>query len=197
MVQTPPLLAGRSRGLGFLTALGYNKVMQIKRYANRKLYDLDARRYITLEEIGQAVQRGEEVRVSDHASGADLTAVTLLQVIFEQQKRLGALIPRTVLTRVLQSRQGLLNNARESLLAFSDPNRHVEDEIRRRLMILGERGLLTSQEIERLSNLLLSPDLRPGALPPQEDPVRPEEVEDLLDQVSRLETELARLEQDA
>mgnify|MGYP001175547372 FL=1 len=168
--------------------------MQIKRYANHKLYDTDARRYITLEEIGEAVQRGEDVRVSDHASGADLTAVTLLQVIFEQQKRLGALIPRRVLARVLKSQHGLVNNARESLLAFSDPNRHVEDEIRRRLEILGQRGLLTASETERLRSLLLSDDFRPGGLPPQEDPARPEELEDLLDQVAALEAELARLQ---
>ena len=33
----------------------------IKRYPNRKLYDTDAKRYITLNEIASLIRGGEEV----------------------------------------------------------------------------------------------------------------------------------------
>lgn len=40
----------------------------IKRYPNRKLYDTEAKRYITLNEIAALIRAGEEVVVTDHAT---------------------------------------------------------------------------------------------------------------------------------
>lgn len=59
----------------------------VKRYANRKLYDTRRSCYVTLEELYQMVQQGEELRVIDNDSKKDLTAITLTQLIHEQEKR--------------------------------------------------------------------------------------------------------------
>lgn len=59
----------------------------IKRYSNRKLYDTKRSCYVTLEELFHMVQQGEELRVIDNQTKADLTAVTLTQIIHEQEKR--------------------------------------------------------------------------------------------------------------
>lgn len=59
----------------------------IKRYANRKLYDTKASRYVTLEELASLVRAGEEIQVFDKATERDLTSATLAQIIFEGQKR--------------------------------------------------------------------------------------------------------------
>jgi polyhydroxyalkanoate synthesis repressor PhaR len=56
----------------------------IKRYENRKLYDTDEKRYISLDDIAELVRAGAEVTVVDNATGADLTAQTLAKVILEQ-----------------------------------------------------------------------------------------------------------------
>jgi polyhydroxyalkanoate synthesis repressor PhaR len=58
----------------------------IKRYANRKLYDTQDSRYVTLDRIAELVRNGEEVRVLDNKSQKDLTKVTLAQIIYEEQK---------------------------------------------------------------------------------------------------------------
>jgi len=58
----------------------------IKRYANRKLYDTTASRYVTLEEIGEMVKAGADVKIVDNRNQEDLTAVTLAQIIFESEK---------------------------------------------------------------------------------------------------------------
>jgi polyhydroxyalkanoate synthesis repressor PhaR len=58
----------------------------IKRYANRKLYDTRDSRYVTLDRIAELVRNGEEVKVIDNGSKADLTKVTLAQIIYEEQK---------------------------------------------------------------------------------------------------------------
>lgn len=55
----------------------------IKKYGNRRLYDGDASRYVTLTEVADRVRAGAEVRVVDAKSGADLTQQTLTQVIME------------------------------------------------------------------------------------------------------------------
>ena len=49
----------------------------IKRYPNRKLYDTDAKRYITLNEIATIIRAGGEVVVMDHATDEDLTVGSL------------------------------------------------------------------------------------------------------------------------
>lgn len=59
----------------------------VKRYSNRKLYDTSESRYITLEQIGTLVRQGEDVKVLDNITNADLTGATLAQIIFEEEKR--------------------------------------------------------------------------------------------------------------
>jgi polyhydroxyalkanoate synthesis repressor PhaR len=62
-------------------------VRLIKRYGNRKLYDVEASRYVTLDGIRALVQGGEDVRVVDNDSGEDLTRLTLAQIIYEAAKK--------------------------------------------------------------------------------------------------------------
>ena len=59
----------------------------IKRYTNRKLYDTVESRYVTLDEIGQMIKAGAEVKIIDNRTKDDLTSVTLAQIIFEEEKK--------------------------------------------------------------------------------------------------------------
>lgn len=56
----------------------------IKRYANRKLYDSTAKRYVTLEDLATLVEGGEEVKILDKQSGTDITSVVLSKAITER-----------------------------------------------------------------------------------------------------------------
>lgn len=58
----------------------------IKKYPNRRLYDTDISRYITLEEIRQLVLQGVRFRVEDKTTSDDITRSILLQVISEQEE---------------------------------------------------------------------------------------------------------------
>jgi polyhydroxyalkanoate synthesis repressor PhaR len=66
---------------------GKSQIRLIKRYGNRKLYDVEASRYVTLEGIRALVQAGADVRVVDNDSGEDLTRVTFAQIIYEAEKK--------------------------------------------------------------------------------------------------------------
>ena len=66
---------------------GKSEVRLIKRYGNRKLYDVEASRYVTLDGIRALVQGGADVRVVDNDSGEDLTRITFAQIIYEAEKK--------------------------------------------------------------------------------------------------------------
>ncbi len=75
----------------------------IKRYTNRKLYDSQERRYITLEELATLIRQGEEIEVRDHISGADLTTLVMMQTVLDQERREGSRISQEILADLLHS----------------------------------------------------------------------------------------------
>jgi polyhydroxyalkanoate synthesis repressor PhaR len=75
--------------------------MLVKKYGNRRLYDTDSSRYITLEELTEKIRAGAEVKVVDAKSGADLTQATLTQVIIEARGA-GSFLPVPLLHQLIR-----------------------------------------------------------------------------------------------
>jgi polyhydroxyalkanoate synthesis repressor PhaR len=74
----------------------------IKRYSNRKLYDTERSKYVTLDEIARMIKAGEEVTIIDNETKEDLTSVTLTQIIFEEEKR-ESRMPLAMLRNLIQT----------------------------------------------------------------------------------------------
>ena len=74
----------------------------IKRYSNRKLYDTQESRYVTLEEIEEMIRAGKEISVLDAATGEDLTSVTLAQIILENERNRRAALPSAFLHQLIK-----------------------------------------------------------------------------------------------
>ena len=74
----------------------------IRRYGNRKLYDVSAKRYVSIVDLARLIVAGEDVHVEDHLSGSDITSVVLAQVVLDGLKDRGDSIPRQVLTRLIR-----------------------------------------------------------------------------------------------
>lgn len=129
----------------------------VKRYPNRKLYDTEAKRYITLNEIAGLIRAGDEVIVTDHATDEDLTAVVLTQIIFEQEKQQRGFLPKSVLTNLVRAGGDTLGTLRRGLTLPLDLWRHVDEEIDQRLQLLISKGELAKEEGQRLRDKLLSP----------------------------------------
>ncbi len=89
----------------------------IKRYPNRKLYDTDAKRYVTLEDIAEMIRSGQDIHVTDHESGDDLTTLTLTQIILEQEKKASGFLPRSLLTSLIRTGGDTLEQVVRSLQA--------------------------------------------------------------------------------
>ena len=74
----------------------------IRRYDNRKLYDVAERRYVTLDQLQGFVAGGEEVTVLDQKTGSDLTSLTLAQILLEGLRQRTARIPRSLLVQLIR-----------------------------------------------------------------------------------------------
>lgn len=57
----------------------------IKKYPNRRLYDTEESRYVTLAEVKDLVMRNIDFKVVDSQSEEDITRSILLQIIMEQE----------------------------------------------------------------------------------------------------------------
>jgi polyhydroxyalkanoate synthesis repressor PhaR len=128
----------------------------IKRYPNRKLYDTEAKRYITLDGIAELIRNGEEIQVIDHANDEDLTAVTLTQIIFEQEKRQGGFLPKSVLTTLVRAGGDTLSSLSRTLTSPLELLKQVDSEIESRLQSLVDRGEMALEEAAKLRGQLLS-----------------------------------------
>src|SRR5262245_8331797 len=83
-------------------ATGGASVRVIKRYGNRKLYDPQARAYVTLEDLARLIGEGHDVKVLDQQTDEDITTTVLAQVILEALKERTARIPHQVLVRLIR-----------------------------------------------------------------------------------------------
>jgi polyhydroxyalkanoate synthesis repressor PhaR len=80
--------------------------MIVKKYSNRRLYDTEDSRYITLEELARKIRRGTDVRVVDAKTGEDLTQATLTQIILESDA--ARLLPVSLLTQLVRMQDDAL-----------------------------------------------------------------------------------------
>jgi polyhydroxyalkanoate synthesis repressor PhaR len=74
----------------------------VKRYSNRKLYDTQESRYVTLEELEELIRAGKEISVVDVSTGEDLTSVTLAQIILEKERNHRAALPTAFLHQLIK-----------------------------------------------------------------------------------------------
>jgi len=60
-------------------------VRELKKYPNRRLYDLTESHYVTVDDVRKMISRGESIKVSDSKDGSDITRAVLLQILAEQE----------------------------------------------------------------------------------------------------------------
>ena len=58
---------------------------EYKKYPNRRLYDIEESKYVTVEDIRKFILQGESIKVVDSKTGKDLTRTVLMQIISVQE----------------------------------------------------------------------------------------------------------------
>lgn len=111
----------------------------IKRYANRKLYNTETSRYITLKGVGELLDRGEEVRVVDNETGEDITQVALSQILVDN-KRAREVPSDTLLSQILaRGGDAVYSAIRKSVDEASEGLGEFQERFRQ-LVHRGDRG---------------------------------------------------------
>ena len=181
----------------------------IKRYANRKLYDTESKRYITLDGIAEMIRQQQDVKVIDHETGEDITALTQAQIIFEQERKLRSGIPHTVFTNLIQTGSDTFSQVWHALIPPDEWKKLVDVEIEKRMQALMQHDKVTDDDGFRMLDLLLTPPAPEApAEPPKTDRPTPlggleklikqrgptqEQLEQLTKQVEALSAEVERL----
>ena len=62
------------------------KIRHFKKYANRKFYDLDKGRYVSLLDVGDVIAGGEEIEAICDRTDRDLTFETLARTLHERTR---------------------------------------------------------------------------------------------------------------
>ncbi len=139
----------------------------IKRYANRKLYNTETSRYITLKGIAELLENDQEVKVIDNETGEDITSVTLSQILVDTERG-GRAVPGNLLSELFQKggdalydalRKGA-DDARENVEEFQRNMRRMlgqeeeEEESARRPFSPPDFEALVQRTMERVVKLL-------------------------------------------
>ncbi len=111
----------------------------IRRYPNRKLYDVQSSRYVSLNTLREMILAGEEIRVERSTDGKDLTRVTLARLKLVEAEHAVRSIPETVashfgqgvdvMTKRLQALESGLGQFRSSLTNPLAKMEHVANQL--------------------------------------------------------------------
>ena len=171
----------------------------IKRYGNRKLYDTQESRYVTLEAIASFVKLGEEVRVIDNDTGEDLTAVTFAQIILEEERRNNGLVPLPMLRKIIQQGEATLQDLATRVDRGMEAIGSIREKAGKRVQELVGRGPQQGKAL--LEDLIASPQRQLEALQKRIDEGVKKSVERITSfptvqkELTRIEKSIARLEE--
>jgi polyhydroxyalkanoate synthesis repressor PhaR len=111
------------------------KILEIKKYPNRRYYDATHSRHLTLEEIRSLIQQGYDIRAIDAKTSADITAQVLTQIILEFDTPKLDSLPVPLLVRLIRMNDQLVKDFIEkyfnqALKSFFDYQKQIEEQIR-------------------------------------------------------------------
>jgi polyhydroxyalkanoate synthesis repressor PhaR len=90
--------------------------VKLKKYGNRRLYDMEKSAYVTLNQVADLIRQGRRVEVVDAKSKEDVTASILSQIILDEAKNKNILLPVPVLHLIIQYGDNVLGEFFEKYL---------------------------------------------------------------------------------
>ncbi len=111
------------------------KLLEIRKYQNRRYYNTTESCHISLEEIHRRICQGHDIRVTDAKSEADITAKVLLQILIEYEPIKLEFFSSELLLQVIRVNDKIQRDFLESYFGdmfslFSDSRRSMEDFVR-------------------------------------------------------------------
>jgi polyhydroxyalkanoate synthesis repressor PhaR len=126
----------------------------IKKYANRRLYNTDSSKYITLDYLAELTRKDVQFQVLDAKSGEDITHNVLTQIIMEEENSGQGMLPVNFLRQIIalygDQMQGLVPQFLEtSMDNFRKNQKQVQDVIETAITS-GPFGQIAKQNIDMM-----------------------------------------------
>ena len=189
------------------------KLVIIKKYANRRLYNTDTSAYVTLDDLAEMVRKERDFEVYDAKSGEDLTHSVLTQIIVEQESKsdenllpigflrqlirfYGNSMERLVPSYLEYSLDTLTREQEKYRQQFADTFGHaafeaMQEQTRKNLTIFGQAlnmfAPFTSFETQH------AVAATNAAKPAEASPARGNEIDELKSQLAAMQTQLNQL----
>ncbi|WP_397595007.1 polyhydroxyalkanoate synthesis repressor PhaR [Sphingorhabdus sp.] len=167
----------------------------IKKYANRRLYNTQSSKYITLDFLAELTRKDVQFKVVDAKTGDDITHSVLTQIIMEEETGGQGMLPVSFLRQIIalygDSMQGLVPQFLESSMDnFRKNQKQVQDVIETALTS-GPFGHIAKQNIEmmRAARDAFMPNLG-GSKQAGDD-----NIDDLKRQMAELQAKIDKLSQ--
>ena len=106
----------------------------IKKYPNRRLYDTEESRYITLADVRELVLNKVDFEIVDKKTGEDITRNILLQVISEQEQQGTAVMSEDFLAQIIRAYGSVMPDfvaryLEQSMKLFMQQQKFVRDQL--------------------------------------------------------------------
>ena len=179
----------------------------IKKYSNRRLYDSTNKKYVTLDDIGALIREGNEVKVIDSQTGADISKVILIQVVLESEKNKEDILPVSFLHMLIKYGNKVAKDFFENyFLMMFQPYFSVQENFKKNMKLWQEMGWLppgvklpTNLDMLNFSELPVSDSFTGTAAAAEEGKSLPQtakEVEYLMEKLKELEMKVKSLDEE-
>ena len=127
----------------------------IKKYSNRRLYDTENSKYITIAEVSEMIKNMENIQVVDAKTNDDVTAYILTQIVLEDAKNNNVLLPVPLLHTLIRYGDNILrdfftNHLNHSMNSYMEKNSEFDLQFRKILEMGNEFSNLTKKRMEEV-----------------------------------------------
>ncbi len=179
----------------------------IKKYSNRRLYDSTNKKYVTLDDIAALIREGNEVKVIDSQSGADISKVILIQVVLESEKNKEDILPVSFLHMLIKYGNKVAKDFFENyFLMMFQPYFSVQENFKKNMKLWQEMGwfppgvkLPSDQDMMNFPGLPSADTVTGAGEAPAEGKSLPQtskEVEYLMEKLKELEKKVKSLDEE-
>jgi len=179
----------------------------IKKYSNRRLYDSTNKKYVTLDDIAALIREGNEVKVIDSQTGADISKVILIQVVLESEKNKEDILPVSFLHMLIKYGNKVAKDFFENyFLMMFQPYFSVQENFKKNMTLWQEMGWFPPgvklpsgpETMNSFTAPASGESAPPGGEPSGEKavPQTAKEVEYLMEKIKELEKKVKSLDEE-
>ena len=176
------------------------KVLEIRKYPNRRYYDSTRSCMVTVEEMCQLIRAGYDLRVTDSKTGEDITPKVLAQIILDLDSAKLDVFPVALLHRLIRSNEEITKQFVDKYFhsafeAFLHSQKNFEAQMRR-FMGLGQSAEAGGWFGSGNSPFFPGwPAHEPADQSPEQETQPTEPADAVADQLEELKREIAHLKQ--